>query len=207
MKSTSSCKGISFKSQVLYAVVFTCRYLDLFHVLGLIVSFNFAHISGLMLYNTVMKILFLAASYYILYLMKTEYRNSSDEARDRFVLWYVLAPCAVLALVFNAQFTVLEILWTFSIYLEAVAVMPQLMLLVDTGEADSLSSHYMFAVGGYRALYVCNWIYRFATEPYYSNWIAWIAGFVQTALYADFAYHYVIKILSGESSLKLPTQV
>ncbi|KNC48217.1 ER lumen protein retaining receptor [Thecamonas trahens ATCC 50062] len=205
MKATKSCKGISFKTQLMYTLVFTCRYLDLFHVLGMMITFNFAHITGLTLYNTFMKILFLAASYYIVYLMRTELKSTSDDARDTFVLWHILAPCAVLALIFNAQFTILEILWTFSIYLEAVAVMPQLMLLIETGEADSLSSHYMFAVGGYRALYLVNWVYRYATEPYYSNWIAWIAGFVQTALFGDFFYYYFVKIMSGDAALKLPT--
>lgn len=35
-----------------------------------------------------------------------------------------------------------------------------------------------------------NWIYRFLTEYYYRQWIVWISGVVQTALYIDFFVHY-----------------
>lgn len=54
----------------------------------------------------------------------------------------------------------MEILWAFSIYLEAVAILPQLFMLQRTGEAETITTHYLFALGAYRALYVPNWIYR-----------------------------------------------
>ena len=50
----------------------------------------------------------------------------------------------------------------------------------------------MFSLlGGYRALYLLNWIYRYSTEPGYSQWIVWISGLVQTLLYCDFFYYYL----------------
>ena len=51
-----------------------------------------------------------------------------------------------------------QILWTFSIYLEAVAILPQLFMVSKTGEAESITSHYLFALGSYRALYIINWV-------------------------------------------------
>ena len=77
----------------------------------------------------------------------------------------------------NPEFSLFEILWAFSIYLEALAILPQLFLLQRTGEVETLTSHYIFALGGYRAFYLLNWIYRLATEPGYSNWIVWVAGY------------------------------
>lgn len=59
-------------------------------------------------------------------------------------------------------------LWTFSIYLEAVAILPQLFLLQRTGETDNISAAFMACLGAYRALYLLNWIYRWMTEPYAS---------------------------------------
>ena len=53
---------------------------------------------------------------------------------------------------------VLQILWTFSIYLESVAILPQLYMLSKTGEAETITSHYLFALGIYRALYILNWV-------------------------------------------------
>lgn len=56
--------------------------------------------------------------------------------------------------------TFLEVLWAFSIYLEAVAILPQLFMLQRTGEAETITAHYLFALGAYRALYIPNWVYR-----------------------------------------------
>jgi hypothetical protein len=54
-----------------------------------------------------------------------------------------------------------QVLWAFSIYLEAVAILPQLFLVAKTGEAENITSHYLFALGSYRALYLANWVYRY----------------------------------------------
>ena len=76
----------------------------------------------------------------------------------------MLGPCVLLALVVNHEFSIMEILWTFSIYLESVAILPQLFMVSKTGEAESITSHYLFALGSYRALYIVNWIYRYYAE-------------------------------------------
>jgi ER lumen protein retaining receptor len=41
----------------------------------------------------------------------------------------LLIPVAALALLFNHEFSVMEVLWAFSIYLEAVAILPQLFMV------------------------------------------------------------------------------
>mmetsp|Transcript_36565 Transcript_36565/g.91680 ORF Transcript_36565/g.91680 Transcript_36565/m.91680 type:complete len:218 (-) Transcript_36565:23-676(-) len=178
MNSTKSCAGVSLKTQYLYATVFTCRYLDLF------VYFTAS------MYNTTMKIIFIASSLVTIHLMRTKFRATYDRAHDNFRIIFLIVPCAVLALIFNYEFEFLELLWTFSIYLEAVAMMPQLFLLQRTGGVDVMTLDYIFCLGGYRALYLINWIYRVMTEDDYSDWIVWIAGCLQTALYADFFYYY-----------------
>ncbi len=76
----------------------------------------------------------------------------------------MLAPAVILALVLNHEFSVMEVLWTFSIYLESVAILPQLFMVSKTGEAESITSHYLFALGMYRALYILNWVYRYYFE-------------------------------------------
>ena len=110
---------------------------------------------------------------------------------------FLLGPCVLLALVFNHEFSVMEILWTFSIYLEAVAILPQLFMVSKTGEAETITSHYLFALGSYRGLYILNWIYRYHFEEFYDI-IAIVAGIVQTVLYCDFFYLYVTKVMAGK---------
>lgn len=58
----------------------------------------------------------------------------------------------------------LQVLWQASIYLEAVAVLPQLTLIMRTRNVDNLTSNYMALLGSYRAFYILNWIYRYYTE-------------------------------------------
>lgn len=186
---TRSCAGISGKSQILFAIVYLSRYLDLFTT----------YIS---LYNTFMKFVFVVSSLGTLYLMYLKFRATYDHNHDSFRIEFLLIPCVLLALLINHDFTVLEVLWTFSIYLEAVAILPQLFLVSKTGEAESITSHYLFALGSYRALYILNWIYRYASESHY-DLIAIVAGIVQTILYCDFFYLYITKVLKGKK-LQLP---
>lgn len=111
---------------------------------------------------------------------------------DSFRVEFLVIPTALIALLINHDFSVMEILWTFSIYLESVAIMPQLYMLQTTGAAETITAHYLFALGSYRALYIFNWVYRFYTESFLDV-IAVVAGIVQTVLYADFFYLYVTR--------------
>ena len=87
--------------------------------------------------------------------------------------------------------------WLFSIYLEALAIVPQLITLQRYREVENLTAHYVFLLGAYRALYILNWIYRSYHEPYYKhNWIVYTCGVVQTCLYVDFFYYYILRFVS-----------
>ncbi|KAB0793604.1 hypothetical protein PPYR_13224 [Photinus pyralis] len=185
---TRSCAGISGKSQILFAIVYTSRYLDLPNFVSM--------------YNTLMKIVFIAASYATVYLIYMKFKATYDHNHDTFRVEFLVLPSFVLALLINHDFTVLEVLWTFSIYMESVAILPQLFMVSKTGEAESITSHYLFALGSYRALYILNWIYRYTTEDHY-DLIAIVAGIVQTVLYCDFFYLYITKVLKGKK-LQLP---
>merc|ERR1712045_354358 len=181
---TRSCAGISGRSQILFAVVFLTRYLDLFT-------------SFISVYNTTMKVFFLASSIGTVYLMFVKFKATYDHNHDTFRIEFLVGPCVLLALLLNHEFTVMEVLWTLSIYLESVAILPQLFMVSKTGEAESITSHYLFALGSYRALYIVNWVYRYYAESFYDI-IAIVAGVVQTILYCDFFYLYVTKVMAGK---------
>lgn len=80
-------------------------------------------------------------------------------------------------------------MWTFSIYLESVAILPQLFLVNNlvskTGEAENFILHYLSVMGCYRAFYLLNWIYRYHAEDHIDI-IATVAGITQTVFYLDF---------------------
>jgi ER lumen protein retaining receptor len=190
-----SAAGISAKTQQMFLIVFITRYLDLFT--------NFVS-----LYNTVMKVLYITLSALIVYMIGNvePWKSTNDPTHDSFQHYkFAVAPCLVMALVFNEGYTPLEILWAFSIYLEALAILPQLIVLQRFGEVENLTGNYIFMLGLYRALYIANWIYRAKTEPHYhTHLITIISGVVQTALYVDFFYHYATSEMLGKK-IELPS--
>lgn len=83
----------------------------------------------------------------------------------------------------------MQILWTFSIILESLCILPQLLLLRQTSVPTVLDSFYLVTLGSYRFFYLLNWIVRGLGEGSFDP-IAVLFGIVQTALYVDFAWVY-----------------
>jgi ER lumen protein retaining receptor len=65
-------------------------------------------------------------------------------------------------------------------------------MLQRTGEAETITTHYLFALGIYRTLYIPNWLYRYwvVEKPPFYDPISVFAGFIQTFLYLDFFWIY-----------------
>lgn len=130
--------------------------------------------------------------------MLNDYRPTHDPNQDTFKVEYLIGAAAVLGIIFPYSYTIPEILWAFSIWLESVAILPQLFMLQRTGEAETITTHYLFALGIYRALYIPNWLYRyFIAVPSFFDPIAVVAGVVQTVLYSDFFYIYYTKYVES----------
>lgn len=182
IQKKKSAKGISLKTQVLYVIVFVTRYLDLFTTF-------------ISVYNTLMKIFFIASSIYAVYLLK-KYSSEIKENADIFPVQYLLLGAAVCALLFHSSFSPIELLWSYSLWLESVAILPQLFLLESKGEAELLTIHYIFALGLYRALYIPNWFYRYFTEGRLDK-LSIVTGIIQTLVYSDFFYVYYKKVIKN----------
>jgi len=179
LQKTKNCVGISCRMQELYAIVFIFRYMDLL----------WSYVS---IYNTAMKLIFITGTLYIIYLMRFKSPNCQtyDRSQDSFPYeLYLLGPCALLGLLTTEEYAVTEILWTTSIWLESVSMLPQLILLQNIREVENLTSDFVGCLGAYRAFYILNWIFRYFVDDYV-NWVGWIGGLVQTILYADFFYYY-----------------
>jgi len=179
LHKSKNCTGVSCRMQEMYAMVFIFRYLDLLW-------------SFISVYNTVMKIIFITATCYLIYLMRfkppvcSTYERSTDNFQYEV---YLLGPCFLLGLLCTEEYSFAEILWTTSIWLESVAILPQLMLLQQVREVENLTSDFVGTLGAYRAFYILNWVYRYFVDDYV-NWVGWVGGLVQTVLYADFFYYY-----------------
>jgi ER lumen protein retaining receptor len=86
------------KTQELYALVFLCRYLDVFW-------------NDLSWYLTIMKVIFISSTVYTIYLMRYRYRKSYNVSEDTFPYprIYLIVPCALLSLVWHKDWTPFEV--------------------------------------------------------------------------------------------------
>ncbi|TQW00216.1 protein-ER retention receptor [Cordyceps javanica] len=179
--SNRSAEGVSLITQILYALVFCTRYLDLFQTGSA--------------WNVIFKITYILTSFYILGVMQWVFPRS----RERELSWKLgaiivggaaaLSPFAMLALMAKRKWGFFSWMWSFSEILESVCVLPQLLLLRQTTVPTVIDSFYLLALGSYRALYCLNWFLRMFDELK-PEAISVIFGIIQTALYADFAWVY-----------------
>lgn len=184
LSATDLRPGVSLLTQLLYIAVFLTRYLDLFWVPPSASWWNF-----------ILKNFYIWSSIYIIILMTRIYARTRE--REKAWKWGAYAGGASLvaaplvSLIFNGwtRSTFVEVLWTFSIILESVCVVPQLLLLRQTTVPTVIDSFYLVTLGSYRAFYLLNWIYR-AFTPSKPDAISVIFGFLQTAFYVDFAWVY-----------------
>ncbi|EIM81926.1 uncharacterized protein STEHIDRAFT_65713, partial [Stereum hirsutum FP-91666 SS1] len=122
--------GVSVSTQILHSVMFVARYLDIFT--GMYVS----------LYTIIMKVFYILGSFatvFILLLAFWTTATTPNEKRIVRTIVYTVLTCFVLGMVFhygdNSNFT--EIWWAFSIYLDAVADIPQLVEYYNSEERDT----------------------------------------------------------------------
>lgn len=206
LRVAKNASGISLRTHELFLLVFLTRYTDLFT-------------TYYSLYNSCMKIAYILSTASIVYMIRLSdpICTTYDKAQDTFRHWaFAVGPCAVLATLthfisgegsgYSLFVNIQELLWTFSIYLESIAILPQLILLQRYREVENLTGNYIFFMGSYRALYILNWIYRTYYEPgYRHHYVAYFCGVLQTLLYADFFYYYMQSKRRG-GRFSLPTK-
>lgn len=179
--------GISLRTRVLYLLVFLSRYGDLFLYF---VSF----------YNTFMKILYLSATAYIIYLMTIhpEYKNTWYHDLDNFAILPLVIASFLLMLVCTARYSLFEMSWTFSIILESVAILPQIDHLTKVPTLPALPLSHLVALGMYRGFYVLHWASRLFSDGVW-DFTAFSFGVIQTVIWADFLW-----VWYNRKQIKLP---
>lgn len=206
LRVAKNASGISLRTHELFLLVFLTRYTDLFTTYYSI-------------YNSVMKVLYIASTASIVHAIRAREPICStyDKSQDTFRhVEFAIMPCVFLAIVthllsgegsgYDLGRNIQELLWMFSIYLESIAILPQLIVLQRYREVENLTGNYIFFMGAYRALYIVNWIYRAYYEPgYRHHYVVYFCGVLQTLLYVDFFYYYFMSKRRG-GRFSLPTQ-
>jgi len=168
-----SCRGISRSTQILYFLVFTTRYLDLF---------DHSQTAYLVFFKTTYIITSIITLAIFVKLGKTYERQ-----KDTCSLVVIFVPCLTAAMMLSTQHTMLELLWTFSQFLEGFAMVPQYIFCYrDRGASDFKVNLYVVSLGGYRVFYAANWIYKKVQMPHYWDIRSWIGGIIEICFFADY---------------------
>eukprot|EP00954_Amorphochlora_amoebiformis_P026640 1380539-Amorphochlora_amoeboformis.AAC.1 len=101
-------------------------------------------------------------------------------------------------------FALRQILWTFSIYMEAFVMLPQYIMFyrMTVERPDLYAFLIVFCLGGYRVLYMINWIMKFKMKgAYVSRYhvVSAIGGIGNVIFFLDFLLHrfYSVSLLSA----------
>ncbi|KAL2843522.1 ER lumen protein retaining receptor-domain-containing protein [Aspergillus pseudoustus] len=183
--SNRSAEGVSLLTQALYTLVFLTRYSDLLEEQG----WRYG-------YNVAFKLFYIISSFYTLFLMMKVFPRTREKERawkmalGSIAVSLILSPIVIPIFDKFTKLWFLDLLWAFSIILESVCVLPQLLLLRQTTVPTVINSYYLLMLGSYRAFYIINWFVKAVNPDKRVDWISIIFGVIQTAFYVDFAWVY-----------------
>lgn len=168
-----SCVGISHKTQIMYFLIFMTRYLDLF-----------AHNQSA--YLVFFKLTYMITSAIVL-LIFWYWSATHEKRKDTCNIFVIILPCITAAFLLTSEYSALEVLWTFSEFLEGFAMVPQYIFCYRDGANSDLGvTTYVMATGGYRVFYAMNWIYKKIQVPSYFDLQSWLGGIVEICFFIDF---------------------
>lgn len=127
------------------------------------------------------------------------YCQTYDASIDKLNHWGFLIPAAaIMAVIFHRDWTVIDYLWSFSIWLESVAILPQLYVRAKIRQGESIPVLFVTTLWGYRLFYFFNWMLKLYTgEPVY--WISIAGGVIQIVMYGGF----LVLFLRGKQQSKI----
>merc|ERR1719158_2555008 len=132
-----------------------------------------------------------------------------ERGKDTCSLVIIIAPCATAALLLTSEYSVLEVLWAFSEFVEGFAMVPQYIFCYrDRGAKDWGVSCYVLSLGGYRVFYALNWIYKKVIMPQYYDIHSWIGGALEIIFFIDFIiFRFTTKSMLRTVALKVDEKV
>lgn len=203
---SKTCSGLSLKTQELTAIYLAVRLLSSISIRGQI--------------HFVLDSLTLFATLWVIYMMRFKLKSTYMQEQDNMPVLYVLAPCAVVALLAHPVASIpllIRWMWSFCIMVEALAVLPQLCLMQNAKMVEPFTAHYVFALGVSRFMGCANWIIKIIQtrgaylmligKGHFWLLLALVSEVVQTFILADFCYYYVKSVMEGQTIMSLRSLV
>jgi len=119
------------------------------------------------------------------------YCESSNVLNDNFETLKLFKCIALLAVInLHEDRTLTNYIWSFSIWLEAAAIGPQIYMLIQNQEIENLTFLYVVVLGLCSDFFILNLIYRWIFERYV-NLSLIFAGNFQAGLLGFFVFWYL----------------
>ena len=210
--------GISIKTLQLYCLVFFFRLTSIIRHEGYLPYDK----SGDWLYHVIetMSLLFTGAALWAaMGPFKRTYQADLDVFGEMNVppgagAVYLAVPVLIIALLIhpnlNSDF-LSDVAWTYAMYLESVALIPQLYMFQkqSTGVVELLTAHFVAALGFGRVMEFCFWVYSYhelanSAGSRLPGYLALFSQFMQLVLMLDFFWYYFVAVKNA-TPLVLPS--
>lgn len=212
LRKRSTPVGLSQRALWLYAVMLVCRLTSTLFKNGYLAVDETG--DGLYQFCDILSLLVVSVLSYRGFTQDSRKADCDKDASDCFPVQLLIGASAAVAVLIhpsmnhNAPF---DIAWTTSLYLETVALVPQLFAISALGgELDPVMGHYVGTLTLSRAVCLLFWIHGYedlAPRSGATNWgglAVVVAQLLQLLLSADFMFYYV-KALALGKRLVLPT--
>ena len=200
------CSGLSANTLICYDILLFARLTSTLFYPGYLPSDS----TGSWLYQLSDTLAFLICGL-LIYLIYYKYRETSDLQLDGKIPFYFLViPTYALAVVIRSSLNnnmFCDINWAFSMYLEAFAIFPQILLFaLKKGQIESFTSHYVALCGLSRLFSLIFWWDTYEELISYDLYFGKYAGYfiigaqiLQLIIMADYYYLYFKSILKGQA--------
>ena len=205
-----SLSGISLKSQILYSIALTSKLSSTLFFNGYLPVDK----SGDWVYQ-IADIISLAVSLLLIYWGYTKLKYVYKFEKDTFNVLIPIILSGILAVLIhpdlNSYFPA-DFAWTFSLYLETISMLPQLIMMTKVGgEVETLTSHYLASLAFSRILSFIFWLFSYKELSPENGinipgWTVMASFAIQIILFADFLYEYIKSVRLGKA-LIIPTSI
>jgi ER lumen protein retaining receptor len=200
-----SVRGVSLRMFECYSLVFLFRLIAILPYQGYLPYDK----SGDWLYQ-VIEISACFLSMYLVYIIRTKHKSTYDVLSDTFPHWTITIASFILAVIFHPSlnsFFPVDVAWSFALYLEAVAVLPQLLMFQKQKKAQGYLTHFLAAQALSRIFNFVFWMRSHdelngsatAIGSAFVGWWVLFMQLVQVLVMADFIYYYIQCLRKGIS--------
>jgi ER lumen protein retaining receptor len=88
---------------------------------------------------------------------KKPFKLSYDKDSDSFQHYFIYLAALLMSVIIHKSFNPIDFLWSFSIWLEAFAILPQLNMIIKLKDVENITAYYIFFLGLYRIFYIIHW--------------------------------------------------